>query len=299
MLVSLLVTLVAERAGVLPQAVGRANYAVVLERLNAVAAGLGDRLHAQEGPKPLTCSDLFFVGQIGQEKQGARRHQEAQTLVQAGDRYQVHITGLTESVSRALLLSLVEQPPALWPLHSCPLRVAQVVCDDEVDCWTGCTSFEQLAAKPILAGRGLGPQVTLVFLSPTSFQSNGLHMPLPLPNLVFGSLVDRWNAFSPLVKVAGELRGLLAEKVAISQFELRSQAVAQKNGKDGQRRGATPLHIGGEGWVTYALVDKGADQRLAGELLGKLQMLANFAMYSGVGVKTTVGMGQCRRVVRE
>lgn len=298
MLISLLLTLKAERAGVLPLYLGRANCAVTLARLNAVAGGLGDELHAQEGPKPFTCSGLFAVTGDDDEIQEPRPANDFQSVIRPGDRFQVHLTGLTKPVSQALYTAFVEQQLETWPVSGYTFRVAGSICNAAVNSWTGCTTYEELAAKPILAGRPFGPQVTLAFLSPTSFQSNDLHMPLPLPNLVFGSLVDRWNLFSPVIKLPTALRTQLLETVAISQYELRSQAVPQKNGATGRGGGATPLHIGAEGYITYTVASKTLDPRQLNELTSKLQTLANFAMYSGVGVKTTAGMGQCQRVLR-
>ena len=297
MLSSLLLTLVATYDGVLPSTLGRANYAATLARLTEVADGLGDQLHADPGPKPLTCSDLFRLRAHQRNDGAARRLSASQILVRTGDRFQIHLTGLTPTVSQALLAAFVEQPPTTWVVNNYTFQVEQTLCDAEVDSWTGCTTYEALAAHPILAGRPFAPQITLAFLSPTSFESNNLHIPLPLPNLVFGSLVDRWNRFSPLLKLAPELRQQMAETVAISHYELRSAAVPQKSGPDGRSQGSTPLHIGAEGYVTYTIAGKSSEQRLRVELISKLQTLANFAMYSGVGVKTTTGMGQCRRII--
>lgn len=299
MLISLLLTLEADRSGVLPSHVGRANYAVILERLNEVASGLGDAIHALEGAKPLTCSGLFATGrQIGGE-QRAGCQADFQTVMHAGSRFKIHITGLTTEVSNALSKAFLERPPGIWSVSGYTFRVVKILCDEAIDPWTGCTSYKTLAAKPILAGRPFTPQVTLAFLSPTSFQSNNLHMPLPLPDLVFGSLADRWNHFSPRIKMPAGLRTLLGERLAISQYELRSQAVQQKSGADGHGPGPRSLHIGAEGIVTYTLTGKASDPQQFVELTGRLYTLANFALYSGVGVKTTTGMGQCRRVLRE
>jgi len=56
-----------------------------------------------------------------------------------------------------------------------------------------------------------------------------------------------------------------------------------------QQKGGAPL-IGGIGRATYSAL--GGDRYW----LATMQMLADFAFYSGVGVKTTSGMGQVRRV---
>jgi len=100
--------------------------------------------------------------------------------------------------------------------------------------------------------------------------------------LVFGSLTERWNAFSS-VALDPDVRGFAEERVAISRYELESRPVRQKGGA---------LRIGGVGQVTYLALD--ADRYA----LAALNILADFALYSGVGVQTGTGMGQCRRVGR-
>jgi CRISPR-associated endoribonuclease Cas6 len=104
-------------------------------------------------------------------------------------------------------------------------------------------------------------------------------MPVPLPGLVFGSLVERWNAFSP-VALSPEMRAYGEEVMAISRYRLESRAVEQKN---------QAVRIGAVGQATY--------RALAGDRywLGVMNMLAGFALYGGVGVQTTTGMGQVRR----
>jgi CRISPR-associated endoribonuclease Cas6 len=43
-----------------------------------------------------------------------------------------------------------------------------------------------------LLGRAApNPRLTLHFASPATFKSGGLHVPVPLPGLVFGGLLER------------------------------------------------------------------------------------------------------------
>jgi CRISPR-associated endoribonuclease Cas6 len=78
-----------------------------------------------------------------------------------------------------------------------------------------------------------------------------------------------------------ELRRFAAERVAISRYWLESRPVPTKNGA---------VRIGGVGQVTFTALD---DDRYG---VAALNILADFALYSGVGVQTATGMGQCRRI---
>ena len=73
------------------------------------------------------------------------------------------------------------------------------------------------------------------------------------------------------------------EMIALSRYRLESAAV------EGKQAG---LRIGGTGRATYRAVNNDRNW------VGVMQMLADFALYSGVGVQTATGMGQCRKLER-
>ena len=275
MLVSIVLTLTPETPATLPPELGRAVQAETLARLSQVDPALAEAIHASEGPKPLTCSGL-----VAAEPEEKSCHPSDSVAVRPGARYFVRVTGLVESVSRALFAGLVERPSTRWTLHGQPFRVLEAVCDAAADAWTGHTSCETLATAALQRGDRLSRTVTLEFVSPTAFKSLEMQMPVPLPGLVFGSLVERWNAFST-VALDPDLRRFANERVAISRYWLESKPVPTKGGA---------LRIGGVGQVTYTALD---DDRYA---LAALNILADFSLYSGVGVQTATGMGQCRRL---
>jgi CRISPR-associated endoribonuclease Cas6 len=137
------------------------------------------------------------------------------------------------------------------------------------------TSFADL-----LAGSREEKQIGLEFLSPTTFKFKvkGGFLHLPLPELVFSSLVRHWEASSPVSLPPG-VRDCLSS-IRISRYELRTELLAYARFKS----------IGFTGRVTYDL-----DQSLPPTLVRAINCLADFAWYSGVGWKTTMGMGQTRR----
>lgn len=271
MLIAIVVRLMAEQETVLPFHVGRAVHAAVLAQLAGVDAALVTALHTGDGPKPLTCSDLM----------GGRTAPEGRVL-KPGEGCALRVTGLTAPLVHALERTLLAQPLATWRLADQPLRVVQTVCDASVDGWSGRTTYEALAAAQLTRMEHPDRQVTLDFYTPTTFKSGGMHVPVPLPGLLFGNLVDRWNAFSSIV-LSPEVRRFGEEMVAISRYKLESRSVALKEGAQ---------RVGGVGRVTYRAL--GGDRYW----LGVMQMLADFAFYSGAGAATTTGLGQVRRAVR-
>ncbi|MBI3960735.1 MAG: CRISPR system precrRNA processing endoribonuclease RAMP protein Cas6 [Chloroflexi bacterium] len=269
MLLSAILTFTTPRRGVLPAALGRAIYAEVLRQIDRRDAQLARQLHAWNGPVPLTCSSLN-----GPTRRGADLYLEA------GERYELHITGIAEPVSQLLYTLLLEDPQTDWIIHNHPFQLQSVTCDPESHPWAGIADYQQLAAQHLLAIGNPDNRVTLRFDSPTSFKSGGMQVPIPTPDLVFGSLVDRWNLFSPVL-LSDEMREFSRACIAISRYNLRSVPMPHKQGG---------FHVGGVGEVTYTA--------LAGDRYwrGAMQMLADFAKFSGVGVQTTNGMGQTRRI---
>ncbi len=268
MLISIVLTLVSPTVKTLPGFLGRANYAATLSRLSEVDPALARRIHDVDGPKPLTCSGLLGV------YRGAKS-----VTVEPEKPVQVRVTGLISEVSEALMRALLEESPKTWELENHRFIVQEVVCDAGRHPWSGRTSYELLAATQLTRLETLDRQVTLEFTSPTAFKSKEMTMPVPLPGLVFGSLVERWNAFSP-VALSPEMRRYGEEVMAISRYRLESFPVVSK---DGAQR------IGGVGSVTYRAL---TNDRY---WLSLMNMLADFAFYSGVGAQTATGMGQVRR----
>jgi CRISPR-associated endoribonuclease Cas6 len=116
--------------------------------------------------------------------------------------------------------------------------------------------------------------IELHFLSPTSFKQNQSVQTFPLPELVFNSLHRRWNAFAPSEYQLPAMEW----NALVSAYELKTYALKMEGGAE----------IGAQGWVRYRFGEIDV-ARIA-------TILANFAFFSGVGRKTSMGMGQTQLV---
>jgi CRISPR-associated endoribonuclease Cas6 len=108
------------------------------------------------------------------------------------------------------------------------------------------------------------------------FRQRNRCLPLPAPELVFGSLLERWNVLAPLPLVE-EAREFAARSLVVNDFELRSVASAGKGGVP---------QIGAVGVCSYTATSRDP------YLERCLDVLARFAAYSGVGAGTARGFGQ-------
>ncbi|MEI2578773.1 CRISPR system precrRNA processing endoribonuclease RAMP protein Cas6 [Scytonema sp. PRP1] len=112
--------------------------------------------------------------------------------------------------------------------------------------------------------------IELHFLSPTSFKQNQGVQTFPLPELVFNSLHRRWNAFAPPQYQLAPMEW----NALVSAYDLKTHALKLEGGAE----------IGTQGWVRYRFHEVEAAKMAT--------ILANFAFFSGVGRKTSMGMGQ-------
>jgi CRISPR-associated endoribonuclease Cas6 len=257
-----------ERAASLPRWLGYAVYGVVLRRLAERDAARAGEVHEAEGPSGLTCSTLM-----------GPREGEA---VDPGRVYRLRVTAY-----RPELAPLIDpEEGALWgegeriELEGVPFRVERVI--REGDPWAGWTTYEELIARYGRTPRAWPREVALQFTSPTAFRDGERWNPLPVPEAVFGHLMEKWNRFAPAV-LPEALREMVAARVGVARFDLSSRAVRVKEG----------VRIGCVGQVRYRVL--GEDRYLQ----AMVHLLAEFARYAGVGILTGMGMGQARALREE
>ena len=134
---------------------------------------------------------------------------------------------------------------------------------------SGCCSIESLLPA------GVPPSVKLVFASPTGFKRGGKQFVFPLPELLFGSLLQKWHTWTGQEPPGKP--GTCFAGITVNPYDLKTSAVLV-------RKGAVQRGCVGEAEYLLAQVDS--------ETAWTAAFLANFAFFSGVGVKTSMGMGQ-------
>ena len=271
MLLAAVITVTPVEPASVQAALGRAVHAWCLDQVERVDASLAHRLHAGEGPRPFTASNLWGTGRArgGRVTLDPERH------------CWLRVTGLTGEVSRALERALPAAGDRLT-LAGVPFRVAQVATETEKHPWAGRASYADLVQRYTLAAGPHPRGVRLRFASPTLFRSGGRDLPLPLPALVFDGYLRKWNAFSPLA-LPEEAKRYATECVALGRFRLRSHLVSFEQGGKG-------AHVGFTGEARFRfLVGDAYWTRV-------MRLLAGYAFWAGTGYRTTVGLGQTQAV---
>lgn len=268
MLYSLVLHLRALKDASVRATLGYQAYALFLAILRRADPALAQQLHSGEGVKP------FTVGAI----QGPPRREAGKTLVlKQGAPYRLRLTFLEDGLFASFLHALLQhQATAPLRLDTAEFVVEEVLTTSPSSRWAGCRDFADLLAeaKP-------REQVTLHFVSPTTFRSGGRRNVLfPTPALVFGSYLARWNAFSP-VKLPPHLAKLFEEALIISRYSLRSRMLDFGRYQEAGFQGSCEFQT---------IRDLPEDDRIA------LDALSRFAFFCGTGAKTTMGMGQTWRL---
>ncbi|MBX0329720.1 CRISPR system precrRNA processing endoribonuclease RAMP protein Cas6 [Oscillochloris sp. ZM17-4] len=265
---ALVFTLRPKHAARVPSGMGRVAHAMVMELIAASDPDLAARLHTANELRPITVSNPLSRPDTGGESHvRPERSQRLRVTL---------LTAETEDLADAWLAA----PPEELRFGGVDWAVERITARARADSWAGGESYTRLMEQALQrAERGPG-RWTLEFSSPVSFRQRGLCQPLPTPELVFGSLLDRWNACAPL-PLPGEVRRYAAESLVASKFDLRTGIEVSKNGVP---------QVGVLGRCTY--IAREHDPLLA----GCIEALAQFAFYSGIGAGTARGLGQARAI---
>lgn len=267
MLYSIVLKLQAKHDATLSPTQGYHGYALFLSLLNSVAPGLAHQVHSAEEAKSVTTSPLW--GKFHKAK-------NKEMIVSKGSECWLRITLLEDDVFASFLHSLLREEKAKEiQLESAIFSLVEVVTEPNSSPWARFDSFESLWERAIPQRR-----IVLQFLSPTAFRSKGRNMLFPQPELVFGSYLSKWNAYSP-ISFDDSIRSQVFPHLTTIRYKLQSHILDFNTHKE----------VGFEGMCAYEI-----KHNISEETLRQINALADFAFYAGTGAKTTMGMGQTRRI---
>ena len=134
-------------------------------------------------------------------------------------------------------------------------------------------SYDELVQKYYLGSNSRN--LTLQFLTPTSFKQGGRYCIFPTSRLIFQSLMQRYDAGAEESSIfSEELVEEFEQYAEITDYKLRSVRFSMEGVKIPSFIGECKIRI------------KGPQQ-----MVNVAHMLAQFGRYSGVGIKTGLGMG--------
>jgi CRISPR-associated endoribonuclease Cas6 len=259
----------------LPPVRGYWAHALFLRLIEAVDATLAEALHDQQMRKPYTVAAL-----------------PAATLSSGGlftadpDVIWIRLTTLDDSVFEIVAARLLRPPNLRLQLGETFLRVEDVLHHQQQSPLVGCTDFDTL-----VQGATVARHIEFQFASPTSFNLGQLPSGrrrtslLPGPGLVIDSLLQKWSAFLPhgapdRLKPPADMRCVAEELWLPSSYNLHTVSFPLRKSTQSGFIGRCRFR---------ALCDDP-------EYLRWFNTLADFAFYAGIGARTTMGMGQVRRI---
>ena len=243
-------------------------HAALLRRLELVTPDVSLALHnapkgAPSSEHPWTVSSL--LGSL---------HRERDNFVATPENiYYVRITALAPQVIYALDSAFNPD----HPFGKEPLMLEHVpfsVVPEQ-------SHWEQLATYASLLTRARPfRNIPLEFLSPTGFRTRQGGLVSPEPLICIGGYLRKWRAFSEIILEEEAVLEFAENHMTMGRTYLRP--VMHRLGKYSKR-----------GFV--GRVEWRADNSLP-DLLRFINALVDYAIYCGTGAKTTMGMGQTRRI---
>lgn len=180
--------------------------------------------------------------------------------------YQLSLSGLTKSSSKAIAnLDLSDSLEFLGAKFTISDRQNEI------------SSYEQLYTELVAEEPETIRQFALNFVSPTSFSTQGSYLPLPVPNLMLRSWLERWNHFSPIYLGGDELVSYLAQAVKIKRHRLQTRNFQ--------------IHRGYATGFTGNLILQ-LPYKVEPLIANVAHLLIQYAAFSSTGMKTRLGMGQ-------
>lgn len=141
-----------------------------------------------------------------------------------------------------------------------------------------CTEKTQFSTEAFVASALSAPvsnRCTLRLPVTASFKQNGRYVLLPQEHLILQSLLNKWNAFCPEIPLDDpDAVRMLENGILISDYSLRSGRYPLKDQKIPGFYGSLTMYAA-----------------LPAPLMEIWNILCHFSEYSGVGIKTALGMG--------
>lgn len=269
MFLSAVIHLKALEKGSIPQHAGSALRAEFLRWVAERDARRAEELHDGDGRRPYTVSELH----------GTFHAKDGFNQFERGASAWFRVTCLRAEESTLLLNTLL---PRLKGREFSLLGSRFEVQEGA----TGGHPWARVEAAQSLVDRHFDPEspapdfFDVEFVSPTAFSDDAGFVPLPIPENVFGSWLRRWDAFAA-ASLPRAVPALGEARLTLNRFDgLRTSPVQLPEG----------MVIGFSGACRFrTLAEDDFWARLC-------NLLADFSFFCGTGAKTTVGLGQTRRL---
>jgi len=256
---------------------GKHLHALFLNVVNSINPELGQYLHDSQINKAFTIS-LLQTKIPPLKKEGLGGDQILQIKhnfpIQKYQNCWWRISLLDDSIFGKLTpLWLNLNPEKPWHLGNTDLYITSILGTAQVNQpWANAQSYEDLYQNADETNR----LFKFIFATPTAFRQGKYDTALPTAEIIFNSLLKRWQKYSNL-----DFQELPIELIYPSYFNLKTEIISDNKTK----------FIGCVGEIHYRLFGE-----ISATQIKQLNCLADYALYCGLGRKTTMGFGMLLRV---
>jgi len=279
----------------IPPPGGQHAHGAFFHIIEQVDPALSKALHEIEGKgarKPFTVSPVWGLPKTGLKSGQQPENARTDVYLREGWECWLRVTILDDGLFKSFIEYFMNPTLSASPFQSPTGRrelpqirlgdahfsVSEILSTPGSHPWAGYISIEELQKR---LDEPAPRRFSFEFFSPTQFgYKDDWKITLPLPRFVFGSLASAWRMLTGDDNVRA-IEKYAEENLLFGNYDLYTQDAVIENKK----------HPGGVGKVEYLLTDKGDSIPARA-----LNALADLAFYSGLGRKTTQGMGMTRRV---
>ncbi|MCH3914453.1 MAG: CRISPR-associated endoribonuclease Cas6 [Acidaminococcaceae bacterium] len=256
--------------GYLPKHQGRLLHAAFFHILSCFSEELAACTHDDVRIKSFTVSDL--------DEEQKNKYNVDRIFVRKGQTFFWRVTALTDELLEAALSVPIG---FVIKIGAVQFSVLHIISNGNEKADSGLLDINALIHTCLMENEI--SSITFRFLSPVSFRTFKYDYPFPLPQLIYGSLVDKWNlAGMPIFLNKDEVRSI-AEKLIPIAWQGKTEQIYFKSD-----RGIT----GFTGNFSFSVAMEPLDYRRI------FLLLAQFSVFAGVGRLTGQGMGQTRITYR-
>ncbi len=252
---------------------GRHIHALFLTLVSSVDRNLGNYLHESQIDKSFTLSPLQ-IQKPSTQKPARYLQWEHDKQIAAETPCWLRISLLDDTLFGQLTqLWLNLNPKDPWHLGPADLLITSIQGTAQSgQPWANACNYQELYDRASDCDRTMSFQ----FATPVAFRQGKYDMALPTRDALFNSLLHRWNKYSGI-----EFSDIALDAIFPSFFDISTEIIADSRSK----------FIGSIGGITYKIMGEVESVKIK-----QLNALADFALYCGIGRKTTMGMGMVRRL---
>lgn len=201
----------------------------------------------------------------------SKLHPYTQHLEKRDSQWYWIVTALNEeTATRMLKGALMNLSEFTLKKHQLTVRILEKQYEEMADQELAHAFYQEKASR----------YITIHFMTPTAFKQNGRYMNYPDIRSIFSNLMNRYDAANPEESMKDEdTLDQLVERTMLSRYELRSTTFSLEK-----------IHI--PAFIGKITLRMNGTQTMS----NFANMLFRFATYSGIGIKTSLGMGAVRLI---